>query len=119
MFGRPRQFFNVAPLPKPLPPLPSKAPAGELGADFDVGFEPMGDEYNKNYYQRAFSGPPSMMGQSPDPWGNMQASMGSGPGGGDQAAPWWMSMFNQDGPTSGGGGSFGGPSMWQTYLGWF
>ena len=51
-----RQMFHTAELPPQLPLLPTKAPAADEGAQFDMSFDPMGGDYAAKYYQNLFQG---------------------------------------------------------------
>lgn len=47
---------QLPPLPELLPLLPTKPPATDEGAQFDMSFEPLGGDYAAKYYQQAFKG---------------------------------------------------------------
>ena len=120
-----RRHFNVMPLPEQLPLLPTKPPAADEGAQFDMSFEPLGEGYASQYYKRMFpsaeigeSGLGSGMDAGPSP--NMDATWGRGPGGGNSGMPgrdWWESLFGGSTTGTGGGGSFA--PMMGSYKGWF
>ena len=121
-----RRHFNVMPLPEQLPLLPTKPPAADEGAQFDMSFEPLGGDYAAKYYQQAFKGmlpqvqssaPLDSMSMGISPEATMAATYGKGPGGGNTSmgANWWDDWFDMGAQ----GGRGGGSPMMGLYKGWF